>query len=237
MLGGGSIAWAKRFVKPVDRSRESLLATSKMKRNHSRRHGKAVMRQAYTATEKSSIAEFERRRADPKPPKLRQVKGGEDHEVEISDDKSLFRASLMEATGTTNFGLGTLLVNQVAWCLEPFGLSAKTCNAALAALHGIRPRDELEGMLAVQMVATHNLAMEFTRRAVSENQTIDEARHNVHCIAKLMRTFVAQLEALQHYRGKESQQKVTVEHVHVNQGGQAIVGAVGPEGGGGNGNS
>jgi hypothetical protein len=35
------------------------------------------------------------------------------------------------------------------------------------------------------------------------------------------------LDALNRHRGK-SQQKVTVEHVHVHSGGQAIVGAVGP---------
>ncbi len=35
------------------------------------------------------------------------------------------------------------------------------------------------------------------------------------------------------YKG---QQKVTVEHVHINKGGQAIVGAVNQEGGGGGGN-
>ncbi len=210
---------------------------NRTKPRRSRRDRKLITPEAYTALEKSTIAEFERRRADPKPPKFRQVKGGEDHEVEIAEDKSLFRASLMEATGTTNIGLGTLFVDQAVCSLQAFGISAETSNKALAALHGIKPRDELEGMLAVQMVAAHNLAMELTGRAVSENQTIDGVRHNVNCIAKLMRTFVAQLEALQHYRGKESQQKVTVEHVHVNQGGQAIVGAVGPEGGGGNGNS
>src|SRR3954469_5260950 len=32
-------------------------------------------------------------------------------------------------------------------------------QAALAALMGIRPSDEIEGMLAAQMVATHNAAM------------------------------------------------------------------------------
>ena len=42
---------------------------------------------------------------------------------------------------------------------------------------------------------------------------------------KLLRTFTTQLEALQRYRGK-GQQKVTVEHVNVNAGGQAIVGTV-----------
>ncbi len=48
---------------------------------------------------------------------------------------------------------------------------------------------------------------------------------------KLLRTFAAQVEALQRHRGK-GQQKVTVEHVHVHAGGQAIVGSVTPVGGG-----
>jgi hypothetical protein len=46
---------------------------------------------------------------------------------------------------------------------------------------------------------------------------------------KLLRTFAAQTEALQRYRGK-GQQKVTVEHVHVHTGGQAIVGSVSQSG-------
>ena len=40
-----------------------------------------------------------------------------------------------------------------------------------------------------------------------------------------MPRWTLQIEALQRYRGK-GQQKVTVEHVHVNAGGQAIVGVV-----------
>jgi hypothetical protein len=52
---------------------------------------------------------------------------------------------------------------------------------------------------------------------------------------KLQRTFVAQVEALSKLR-RGGEQKVTVEHVHVHAGGQAIVGAVtstpGPGGGG-----
>jgi hypothetical protein len=39
---------------------------------------------------------------------------------------------------------------------------------------------------------------------------------------KMMRTFTAQLEALNRYRAK-GQQKMTVEHVHVNERGQAIL--------------
>jgi hypothetical protein len=47
---------------------------------------------------------------------------------------------------------------------------------------------------------------------------------------KLSRSFATLLDALNRHRGK-GQQKVTVEHVHVHSGGQAIVGAVGPGGG------
>jgi len=42
---------------------------------------------------------------------------------------------------------------------------------------------------------------------------------------KLTRTYAAQMEALKRYRSNGSQ-KVTVEHVTVNEGGQAIVGNV-----------
>lgn len=48
---------------------------------------------------------------------------------------------------------------------------------------------------------------------------------NTNRATKLMRTFTAQVEALQKLRGK-GQQTVRVEHVTVNAGGQAIVGHV-----------
>ena len=46
-----------------------------------------------------------------------------------------------------------------------------------------------------------------------------------------MTTFAAQVEALKRYRSK-GEQKVVVEHVTVNEGGQAIVGNVETGGGG-----
>lgn len=49
------------------------------------------------------------------------------------------------------------------------------------------------------------------------------------------RTFAALLEALNRHRGKSSEQKVTVEQVHLHAGGQAIVGTVEAPGGRGRG--
>ncbi len=43
---------------------------------------------------------------------------------------------------------------------------------------------------------------------------------------RLLRLFTEQMEALARHRGTASEQRVTVEHVHVHEGGQAIVGAV-----------
>jgi hypothetical protein len=108
----------------------------------------------------------------------------------------------------------------------------KQLNATLAALMGIAPKDELEGMMAAQLIAAHNAAMECYRRAMIGEQTFEGRRDNLAQANKLSRTFSTLLESLNRHRGK-GQQKVTVEHVHVHSGGQAVVGVVVPEGGGG----
>ena len=102
-------------------------------------------------------------------------------------------------------------------------------SAAIAGLVGIGPRDELEGMLAAQLIACHNASMECYRRAMIGEQTFEGRKENLNQANNLSRTYATLLEALNRHRGK-GQQKVTVEHVHVHEGGQAIVGNV--EGGG-----
>jgi hypothetical protein len=103
-------------------------------------------------------------------------------------------------------------------------------KAATAALIGIGPRDELEGMLAAQMIAAHSAAMECYRRAMLGEQSFEGRRENLNQANKLSRTYSTLLEALNRHRGK-GQQKVRVEHVHVHSGGQAVVGVVEEPGG------
>jgi hypothetical protein len=103
--------------------------------------------------------------------------------------------------------------------------------AALDGLIGIHPRDELEGMMAAQLIASHSAAMECYRRAMIGEQTFEGRREVLNQANKLSRSFARLLETLNRYRGK-GQQKVTVEHVHVHAGGQAVVGAVSTPGGG-----
>ena len=106
------------------------------------------------------------------------------------------------------------------------------CNTGMAILSGIQPKDEIEGMLAVQMIAVHNVAMETLGRAMISGQTFDGKQANVNQATKMLRTFAIQMEALKKYR-TGGQQTVTVQHVNVGSGGQAIVGNLAGRGGGG----
>ena len=138
--------------------------------------------------------------------------------------------AIVEATGTTDWVLAQRLINQVYESLWlPEGLSdhekSERLQAAAKILRGIKPQDELEGVLATQMVATHMAAMECLRRAMIPGQPVQGRESNLRHAAKLLSVFTKQLEALNRNRGK-GQQKVTVEHVHVQSGGQAIVGNV-----------
>lgn len=96
----------------------------------------------------------------------------------------------------------------------------------------ICPKDEVEAMLGVQMSAVHGFAMRILGWANNPEQSINVVEMSVELSNKLFRTFSAQMEALNRYRGK-GHQKVTVEHVTVNKGGQAVIGSVERSGGGG----
>jgi hypothetical protein len=73
--------------------------------------------------------------------------------------------------------------------------------------------------------------MECYRRAMIGEQTFEGRRESLNQANKLSRTCATLLEALNRHRGN-GQQKVTVEHVHVHAGGQAMVGMVQTPGGG-----
>lgn len=139
-----------------------------------------------------------------------------------TDDELLWSVRFSKMLGGADPYLAELLLGQVGNCFS-HAFEKYAANASTGAIHGIAPRDELEAMLAVQMLATHNTAMEMLRRALIPDQPC--ADEMVNRSTKLLRTFTAQMEALNRHRGK-GQQKMTVEHVHVHQGGQAIVGPV-----------
>src|SRR5512140_1582729 len=65
----------------------------------------------------------------------------------------------------------------------------KQAESAFVALIGIAPRDELEGMMAVQLVAAHNATMECYRRALLAEQSPQMRFEYLNQAAKLSRTY------------------------------------------------
>lgn len=101
----------------------------------------------------------------------------------------------------------------------------------LSVVADLAPRDAVERMLAVQMAATHVATIRAARwMANADNLPQIEAHYTG--FNKLARTFTAQVEALRKHR-TGGEQRVTVQHVNVADGGQAIVGNVRTGGRGG----
>ena len=93
-----------------------------------------------------------------------------------------------------------------------------------AAIAEIEPRDGIERLLAVQMAATH-VAMVRSGRWLASADRVDQVNAHYSGYTKLARAYTAQMEALRKHRSG-GKQTVTVQHVNVEDGGQAIVGNV-----------
>jgi hypothetical protein len=193
-----------------------------------------LVKKEYTEEEKASIAKFQEL-AKSKPVKFKEVKG-DSGKVSVGfeyPDGLLRYVKLSEAFGTADFDLQNCLLAQVAGTFEGTVSSdghdnkavVAATNMALAILNGIQPQDEFEGMLVVQMIGVHNVAMAAIRRGMLKDQTFVGIQANADRATKMLRTFAVQMEALKKYR-TSGPQKTIVENVNVNEGGQAIVGTV-----------
>jgi hypothetical protein len=140
-------------------------------------------------------------------------------------EPSIAHVRLLEALGTRDFDFLDGLLKQLC----NVGSHGKTVdenglNFMLSVVKGIEPRDQVEAMLAAQIAATHNATMTFARR-LNHVDTLAQQDSAERAYNKLARTFASQVEALKRYRSA-GEQTVRVEHVTVNEGGQAIVGNV-----------
>ena len=91
----------------------------------------------------------------------------------------------------------------------------------LALIDAAKPQNEIEGALAVQMACTRR---RFPNWLGSE--VVAAAKRGCpSAAARLLRAYSTQVEALRRLR-HGGDQYVRVEHVHVNDGGQAVIGNV-----------
>jgi hypothetical protein len=94
----------------------------------------------------------------------------------------------------------------------------------LTMVKSIAPRDAIEAMLVAQMVSVHVMAMRCAHQlACADDIAWQESA--TRALARLARTFPAQIEALNRYRNKD-EAAITVQNLSVQDGGKAIVGNV-----------
>jgi hypothetical protein len=135
--------------------------------------------------------------------------------------RALLTEALASADGDFVSGIASQLANASAHDQD---INEAGLNFMLSVIKGIEPRDQLESMLAAQMAAVHVASMTFARQLANVGN-IPQQDSAERAFNKLTRTFAMQMEALKRYRAG-AEQKVTLQHVSVAEGGQAIVGNV-----------
>lgn len=139
--------------------------------------------------------------------------GGGNSISEVHPDKVIAQVSLLDTFATANSHFSQALLLQMAGISSPPGepsVCADRLSQAVAMVQGIAPRDEIEAMLATQMVAVHNAVMQ----SVSSLQcakTLMAQEAAAGMAQKFAKTFAAQVEALKVYRSTGEQ------HIHVHR--------------------
>src|SRR5208282_5363205 len=122
----------------------------------------------------------------------------------VANDPDDLKGTLKHIGGSQSDQWNNILANQAVNSLwlknsDEFMLD-RQINATVAGLDGIGPIDELEGMIAVQLIAAHNAAMECYRRAMLGEQTFEGRQESLSQANKLSRTYAVLLEALNRHR-------------------------------------
>jgi hypothetical protein len=221
--------------------------------------GAAAEVEPYEPTERERAAldkHAQREKDRPAAPRLsvtddyRGITFGLDH-----PDKTVAESLLMEAIGTADWDFCQGLVDQAkrTTSLET-GADEARANFPISVIKGIKPRDEIEAMLASQMAVVHMAFMECAQElptihttfsqlmsergsTIAERMYLREERKQLHneylalldstqrAIKGFARTFCMQVETLKGCRAK-NEPSTTVQQVNVSQGAQAIVGNV-----------
>ncbi|WP_171171341.1 hypothetical protein [Ruegeria sp. HKCCA0370] len=140
-------------------------------------------------------------------------------------DPTVACALAMHELGTADYRFFEGVMDQVATLgQQDSSVSETASNFVMSVVAGVKPQDEIEAMLAIQMGAIHQATMLMARR-LNHVKTLPQQDSAEQALNKLARTFTSQVETLKKYRSKANQ-TVRVERVEVKEGGQAIVGNI-----------
>jgi len=148
--------------------------------------------------------------------------------------EALAQERFMRVAQTKNLKIAEHLMTPLTRIIGRFSTAETVAQSLMIAcdmLENLAPQGTAQNMLAQQMICTHFAALANLTTARADDNTMEQADHYTNRATRLMRLSVAQMELWARLKGQTGQQKVTVEHVHVNAGGQAMVGMITKGGG------
>jgi hypothetical protein len=160
--------------------------------------------------------------------KIKGIQGGVATFGSPGPKDDVWRQQLKAVLGTASDAFVDTTLHQLAYAaqLTGQGFSEVAINAAIAMIGAAAPDNEIVAALAVQMAVTHMVAMAMMARIGGAGGFSSRLPGLASASAKLLRAYFGQVETLRRMRGGGGDQHIRVEHVHVHEGGQAIVGAI-----------
>jgi hypothetical protein len=170
------------------------------------------------------------RQSGRKPPARIRIKGIQGNVASFASPgptEQVWRKQLKTTLGTVSDAFVDMALHHLerAARMPGDGPSDMAINGAIAMIAARAPSDEIEAALALQMACTHMAAMAVMSRIGGAGGGPQRLPGLASASAKLLRAFCTQVETYRRLR-VGGEQNIRVEHVHVHEGGQAIVGAV-----------
>lgn len=152
-------------------------------------------------------------------------------QTEITDPQENVRA-LNTIFGTSDITAAMMIARTIERLARQSSgeMDRDRLNELIAVVRGLEPEGMSQAILASQIVAVHDALMEHLWRTRAA-ETLAQMEYAVKASNKLARTSVAQLELYRKLKGG-TEQKITIRHLHVDDGSQAIIGNIHKGGGG-----
>jgi hypothetical protein len=137
----------------------------------------------------------------------------------------LAEADAMALSGSKSELFADRLVQQVALCqwlpADEADRDYRTATV-MASLKELAPRNAMEGMLAGQMVAAHNVGLELMAQALRNGQPMKNIEAFLRQGLRAMALFTRQTEVMTRQRGRQ-RQSLRIEHEQVRDDGRVSV--------------
>src|SRR5450759_3694608 len=167
------------------------------------------------------------RRAPPASIKIKGIQGNVVSFASPGPTEPASREQLKATLGTVSDAFVDMALHHLerAARIPADGPSDMAINGAIAMIAAFAPQNEVEAALALQAACTHMVAMAVMSRIGGTGGGPHRLPGLASASAKLLRAYCTQVETYRRLRGR-GDQNIRVEHVHVHEGGQAIVGLV-----------